>query len=50
MMQFEEFVSLEAQQDRAVWRELFSTFCFGESCHCEQVLNKQHELGFEPEN
>lgn len=50
MMESEGLVSLEAQQDRAVWKEAFSVFCFAESCHSEQVLSKQHEQGFELEN
>lgn len=50
MVEFEGLVSLEAQQDRAVWNEAFSVFCLAESCHREQVLSKQHEQGFELEN
>ena len=50
MMEFEELVSLGAQQDGVVWNAAFSVFCLAESCHREQVLSKQHEQGFELEN
>lgn len=50
MMEFEELVSLRAQQDRVVWNAAFRVFCLAESCHREQVLSKQHEQGFELEN
>lgn len=49
MMEFEELVSLRAQQDRVVWNAAFRVFCLAESCHREQVLSKQHEQGFELE-
>ena len=50
MMEFEELVSVGAQQDSVVWNAAFSVFCLAGRCHREQVLSKQHEQGFELEN